>query len=163
MTTRDYLQLILYTCVLLATAKPLGLYMQRVFDGTRTFLHPVFSKLENAIYRACSINPNEDQEWTKYAGCLLIFSGVTLAVTYLILRFQAHLPLNPQNLPNLSPDLAFNTAMSFTTNTNWQSYGGESTMSYFSQMVALTSHNFISAAVGISVAVALIRGLSRRE
>ncbi len=163
MTERDFFQLGLFLIVLLVTAKPLGLFMQRVFSGEKTFLHSIFGKFENLIYRFCLVNPSEDQEWTSYAASLMAFSAVTCVLTYLILRFQSHLPLNPQHFPDLPPHLAFNTAVSFTTNTNWQSYGGESTMSYFSQMVGLTFHNFMSAAVGICVAVALIRGLVGKE
>ena len=163
MTAIDYGQLILFVGILLVTAKPLAIFMEKVFEGERQFLTPVFGWLERLIYRWSGIDPDEDQHWTRYAAHLLIFSGVTCLFTYLVLRFQHHLPLNPQKLGPLSPDLAFNTAMSFTTNTNWQSYGGESTMSYFSQMVALVSHNFISAAVGIAVAVALVRAFTRKE
>jgi K+-transporting ATPase ATPase A chain len=163
MTSRDYLQLVLFVLVLLATAKPLGVYMDNVFDGTRTFLSPVLGPVERLLYRLLGVNPDEDQHWTKYSIHLLIFSAVTLVFTYGILRLQQILPLNPQGQGTVVPHLAFNTAMSFTTNTNWQSYGGESTMSYLSQMVGLAFHNFMSAAVGIAAAVALIRGISRKE
>ena len=163
MTSRDYLQLVLFLLVLVVTAKPLGIYMDKVFDGTKTFLSPVLRPLERLIYRLIGVSPDEDQHWTKYAIHMLVFSAVTFAFTYGILRLQQILPLNPQGQGVITPHLAFNTAMSFTTNTNWQSYGGESTMSYLSQMVGLAFHNFISAAVGIAVAVALIRGISRKE
>jgi K+-transporting ATPase ATPase A chain len=163
MSPRDYLQVLLFLGILLASAKPLGLFMQKVFNGEKTFLHPILGKLEFLIYKFCGINPEEDQDWTVYAGGLMGISFVTCMLTYLILKLQGHLPLNPQHLPDLSSHLAFNTAISFTTNTNWQNYGGEGTMSYLSQMVALTFHNFISAAVGIAVAVALIRGLAKKE
>lgn len=162
-TAMDYFELVLFIVLLGVAAKPLGLYMEAVFDGRRVFLTPVLGWLERLIYRSVKIDSDEDQHWTKYSAALLIFSAVTLFFTWIILRFQGQLPLNPQKFPGLSADLAFNTAVSFTTNTNWQSYGGESTMSYLSQMVGLTFHNFISAAVGISVAVALIRGLIRKE
>jgi potassium-transporting ATPase potassium-binding subunit len=162
-TSIDYIELLTFLGILLLTAKPLGIYLEKVFDGKRVFLTPVLAPIERGIYRVLRVDADEDQYWTKYATRLLVFSAVTLFFTYAILRLQKYLPLNPQGLANLSPDLAFNTAMSFTTNTNWQSYGGESTVSYLSQMVALTLHNFISAAVGIAVAVALIRGLVRRE
>ncbi len=163
MSGLDYGQLVLYVGILALTAKPLGLYLQKVFSGEKHCLIPVLGWLERLIYRLTNIDSEEDQSWSKYAVHLMVFSGVTCLFTYLILRIQNWLPLNPQHLGPLSPDLAFNTAISFTTNTNWQSYGGESTMSYFSQMVGLAFHNFISAAVGISVAVALIRALARRE
>ena len=163
MTFRDYLQLTLFLGILFFTAKPLGIYMDKVFDGTKTLLSPVFGPIERLIYKILGVNPEEDQPWTKYAVHLLVFSAVTFVFTYAILRLQQVLPLNPAGMGVISPHLAFNTAMSFTTNTNWQSYGGESTMSYLSQMVGLTFHNFVSAAVGIAVAVALIRGLARKE
>jgi K+-transporting ATPase ATPase A chain len=163
MTFRDYLQLALYVGILLATAKPLGIYMDKVFDGTKTFLSPVFVPVERLIYRILGVNPEEDQHWTKYSIHMLVFSAVGCALTYAILRLQHKLPLNPAGQGVVSPHLAFNTAMSFTTNTNWQAYGGESTLSYLSQMVGLTLHNFTSAAVGIVVAIALIRGIVRKE
>ena len=163
MTARDYLQLIVFIVILVLLTKPLGIFMDRVFDGERNFLSPIFSPLEKLIYKMLGVRPEEDQPWTRYATDLLIFSAVSLAVTYAILRLQQYLPLNPAGQGVISPHLAFNTAMSFTTNTNWQSYGGESTMSYLSQMLALTMHNFFSAATGIAVAVALVRGISRKE
>lgn len=163
MSIRDYIQLALFLGILLITAKPLGIYLDDVFEGKKTYLSRLIGPIERLIYRISGINPDEDQSWTKYAAHLLGFSVVTLAVTYTVLRLQHLLPLNPAGMGVISPHLAFNTAMSFTTNTNWQSYGGESTMSYFSQMVGLTFHNFISAAVGIAVAVALVRGISRKE
>ena len=163
MLLRDYIQFFLFIGILALTAKPLGLYMGRVFDGSRTLLSPVLGPVERLLYRLIGVDPSEDQHWTKYAIDLLVFSAVTLAFTYAILRLQQYLPLNPAGQGVITPHLAFNTAMSFTTNTNWQSYGGESTMSYLSQMVGLAFHNFISAAVGIAVAVALIRGLARKE
>jgi len=162
-TFRDYLQLTLFLGILFSTAKPLGIYMDKVFDGSKTLLSPVIGPIERLIYKILGVNPEEDQPWTKYTVHLLVFSAVTLVFTYAILRLQQVLPLNPARMGVISPHLAFNTAMSFTTNTNWQSYSGESTMSYLSQMVGLTFHNFISAAVGIAVAVALIRGLARKE
>ena len=163
MTARDWLQFGLYIFLLLILTKPLGIYMDQVFDGAKTFLSPVLGPIERLIYRIMGVSPNEDHHWTKYTVQLLVFSGVTLAFTYALLRLQHLLPLNPAGMGVISPHLAFNTAMSFTTNTNWQSYAGETTMSYLSQMVALVFHNFISAAVGISVAVALIRGIARKE
>jgi K+-transporting ATPase ATPase A chain len=163
MSTRDVLQLVLFIALLALTAKPLGLYMEKVFDGGKTFLSPILRPIENILYRLIGVDPDEDQHWTKYAIDLLVFSAVSLVFTYAILRLQYKLPLNPAGEGVIVPHLAFNTAMSFTTNTNWQSYGGESTMSYLSQMVALVVHNFFSAAVGIAVAVALVRGLARKE
>jgi K+-transporting ATPase ATPase A chain len=163
MSPRDYLQLILFTGILALTAKPLGLYLDRVFEGGRTLLSPVLGPVERLLYRLIGVSPDEDQHWTKYSIHLLVFSAVSLAFTYAILRLQHQLPLNPAGQGVINPHLAFNTAMSFTTNTNWQFYTGESTMSYLSQMVALALHNFLSAAVGIAVAVALIRGLARKE
>jgi K+-transporting ATPase ATPase A chain len=159
----DYLQLILFLAVLLATAKPLGLYIERVLKGERTFLHFLFGKLEKGIYSVSRIHAEEEQGWVKYTGSLMMFSLVSFLFTYLILKFQHVLPLNPQKLGEISWHLNLNTTTSFVTNTNWQSYGGESTMSYLSQMVALTFHNFASAAVGICVAIAVVRGLARRE
>ena len=163
MIFQDYAQLALFMALLLLITKPLGIYMDQVFDGALTFLSPVLGPIERLIYRILGVNPEEDQAWTKYTVHLLVFSAVGLVFTYGILRLQHQLPLNPAGMGAISPHLAFNTAMSFTTNTNWQAYGGESTMSYLSQMVGLTLHNFTSAAVGIVVAVALIRGIARKE
>ncbi|MDB5036711.1 MAG: potassium-transporting ATPase, subunit [Bacteriovoracaceae bacterium] len=163
MTTRDTIQLGLYLIVLILATKPLALHLEKVFEGSKNLLSPIFGPIEKLIYRLLGVNPDEDQHWTKYSIDLLVFSGVTCGFTYLLLRAQKFLPLNPQGFAGMTPDLAYNTAMSFTTNTNWQSYGGESTLSYLSQMLALTFHNFISAAVGIAVAVALIRGISKKE
>ena len=157
-----WFQFVLYLGALLLVTKPLGLYLMQVLDvHGRTWLDPVVQTIERLTYRVCGINPDKEQGWIGYTFALLAFSLVGLLFTYFILRFQDHLPLNPQNLPGLSPHLAFNTAASFTTNTNWQSYAGESTMSYFSQMVALTIHNFTSAAAGIAIAAALVRGIAR--
>ena len=157
-----WLQLALYVGALLLLTKPLGLYLAQVLDARgRTFLDPVVKPLERLTYRVCGVDPEREQSCRSYTTALLAFSLIGLLFTYFILRYQHLLPLNPQNLPGVEPDLAFNTAVSFTTNTNWQSYGGESTMSYFSQMVALTIHNFTSAAVGIGVAAALVRGIAR--
>jgi K+-transporting ATPase ATPase A chain len=163
MSLRDIIQLILFIGLLALTAKPLGLYLSRVFEGSRTLLSPVMGPVERLLYRLIGVDATEDQSWSRYAVQLLVFSAVSMLFTYAVLRLQHILPLNPAGMGVISPHLAFNTAMSFTTNTNWQSYGGESTMSYLSQMVALVLHNFLSAAVGIAVAVALIRGLSRKE
>src|SRR5215510_11509250 len=137
--------------------------MTKVFNGERTFLSPVLRPIERGIYAICGIRESEDQHWLAYAFAMLLFNGATFFLLYAILRTQAWLPWNPQGFGNLSPDLAFNTAMSFTTNTNWQNYGGETTMSYFSQMAGLAVHNFVSAATGIALAVALIRGFARKS
>ena len=145
MHTTDYLQFIAYAAVILATTQPLGRYMATVFSGERTFLTPVLQPAERLIYAICGVRPNTEQSWKSYAGDLLLFA------------------LNPQGLSAVPPDLAMNTAISFNTNTNWQAYGGENTLSYFSQMTALAVHNFLSAATGLAVAVALIRGLARKS
>jgi len=163
MFARDYLQLILYVGILLLLTKPMGIYLDQVFSGRKTFLSPLFHGLEQGIYRVCGIDPEEEQNWKRYALNLLVFSFATLLLTFFMIYFQKPLPLNPQGLERPNFHLTFNTAISFLTNTNWQSYGGESTMSYLSQMVALTFQNFISAAVGLSVAVALIRGIARKQ
>jgi len=162
-TLNGVLQVLLYLFLVLLITKPLGLYLYKVFNGERTWLSPVVVPIERLFYRLCGINPEEEQKWTGYVIAMLVFSVVGMLLTYLVLRTQQWLPLNPQNLPNVEPQLAFNTAASFTTNTNWQNYAGETTMSYFSQMVALVFHQFASAATGIVLAVALVRGLARRS
>src|SRR5476651_42596 len=162
MNTSGWIQLILYVGVLLAITKPLGLYLCRVLDADgKTFLDPVVKPLERLTYKLIGVDSSKEHDWKRYATAMLLFSLVSMLFTYAILRLQAVLPLNPQKFPTLSEHLAFNTAASFTTNTNWQSYGGESTMSYLSQMLALTLHNFFSAAVGIAIAAVIVRGLSR--
>ncbi len=162
MTHSGWIQLILFIGVLLAITKPLGLYLCRVLDAQgKTFLDPVIRPLERLTYRLCGIDPKQEQDWKQYAVAILLFSLISMFFTYAILRLQGILPLNPQKLGALSEHLAFNTAASFATNTNWQSYSGESTMSYFSQMVGLTFQNFVSAAVGITIAAALVRGIAR--
>jgi len=158
-----WLQFALYVTALLLITKPLGLYLVQVLDARgRTWLDPLVRPVERLTYRVCGIDPEHEQGWIGYTIAMLLFSLVGLVLTYFILRFQDHLKLNPQNLPGLSPHLAFNTAASFTTNTNWQFYTGEATMSYFSQMVGLALHNFTSAAVGIAIAAALVRGIARQ-
>jgi len=159
MTANGWLQILFFSAVLLAVTKPMGLYILRVYDGSYRWL----GFIERPIYRICGIDDKEDQHWTHYAAGLLLFSVVSMLVTYLALRLQGSLPLNPAQLPGVVDRQAFETAASFTSNTNWQSYVGEKTMSYFSQMTQLAFHNFASAAVGISVAVALIRGIARRS
>lgn len=163
-SSNDWFQFLLYVLALLLITKPLGTYLMQVLDPAgRTWLDRLVKPFERVTYRLCGIDPTREQGSLDYTFALLAFSVVGLFFTYFILRFQDHLPLNPQNLPGLSPHLAFNTAASFTTNTNWQSYPGESTMSYFSQMVALTIHNFTSATAGIAVAAALVRGIARQS
>jgi potassium-transporting ATPase potassium-binding subunit len=157
-----WIQLGLFLILLFLITKPLGIYLYKVLTpNERTFLHPLFGPIERLIYRLAGIQSEKEQGWLAYTASLLIFSLITCLLTYAVLRLQYFLPLNPQNFAGLSPHLAFNTAISFTTNTNWQSYSGESTLSYFSQMVALTSHNFFSAAVGIAVAAAVVRSIAR--
>jgi K+-transporting ATPase ATPase A chain len=163
MISNGILQIALYTVVVLALAKPMGAFMAKVFEGRRTWLHRVLRPLEAGIYKVCGIDETAEQRWTRYAGSLLIFSLVTLLFTYLLQRVQQWLPLNPQGLGNVSPDLSFNTAVSFTTNTNWQFYTPETTMSYVTQMIGLATHNFFSAAAGIAVAIAVIRGFARHS
>jgi K+-transporting ATPase ATPase A chain len=161
--TAGIFQIALYFLVIAAITKPMGAFMAKVFAGERTFLHRVLRPLEAAIYRLCGIDESAEQRWTQYAGSVLVFSIVSLLFTYLLMRVQQWLPLNPQGLANVGPDLSFNTAVSFTTNTNWQSYTPETTMSYFTEMAALATHNFFSAALGIAVAIAFIRGFARHS
>jgi len=162
MNTSGWLQLAFFSIVLLALTKPMGLYLVRVLDAKgRTCLDPVLKPVERLIYRLAGIDPAKEQDWKGYVVSVLIFSVVGMLLTYLILRLQYLLPLNPQGFSGVAGDLAFNTAASFTTNTNWQNYGGESTLSYLSQMVGLTFHNFVSSAAGIAIAAALVRGIAR--
>ena len=166
MTISGWIQLVLFVFALLAITKPMGVYLCKVLDADgRTFLDPVMKPIERLVYRLTGVESHKEQDWKHYTRAMLLFSAVGLLFTYAILRLQAVLPfqhlLNPQNLPAVGEHLAFNTAASFTTNTNWQSYGGESTMSYLSQMVALTFHNWVSAATGIAIAAALVRGIAR--
>jgi K+-transporting ATPase ATPase A chain len=163
MTANGWFQICLFFALVLVCAKPLGLYMTRVFERERTFADRVFRPIERLIYRVTGIDETHEMRWTEYAVVMLLFSLVTMLVTYVIERLQHLLPLNPQHLAAVAPDLALNTAASFTTNTNWQAYVPETTMSYLTQMLTLAYHNFFSAAVGMALAVALIRGISRRE
>jgi K+-transporting ATPase ATPase A chain len=164
MRSIDWLQLVLYVGALALITKPMGLYLVQVLDaGGRTWLDPVIKPFERLTYRLMGVQSNREHDWKQYTFAMLLFSLVSCLFTYGILRLQQLLPLNPQGFGPLSPDLAFNTATSFTTNTNWQSYTGESTMSYLSQMVALVIHNFASAAVGIAIAAALVRGIARHS
>jgi K+-transporting ATPase ATPase A chain len=161
MTTNGILQFLLFFVVLLLTTKPLGIFITKVFRNERTFLTPVLGPLERLIYRLCRIKPEQEMRWTAYTAAMLMFSLVSMLVLYFIMRFQQFLPFNPAGMTAVPADLAFNTAASFTTNTNWQAYSGESTMSYFTQMAGLAFHNFASAAMGIAIAVAIVRGLAR--
>ena len=164
MRSIDWLQLGLFVAILALITKPMGLFLGQVLDPKgRTWFDPVFKPLEKITYRLMGVNAEREQDWKQYAIAMLLFSAVSCIFTYAILRLQNHLPLNPQGFGALSPDLAFNTAVSFTTNTNWQSYTGEATMSYLSQMVALVIHNFGSAATGIALAAALVRGIARHS
>jgi K+-transporting ATPase ATPase A chain len=165
MTSQGLLQIGVYFLILVAITKPVGAYMAKVFSGERTFLHPVLRWLEVLIYKAAGVREEVEQRWTQYAGALLAFSVFGAILAYVLQRAQAYLPLNPQNFgtPNVTPDLAFNTAVSFITNTNWQSYSGESTLSYFVQMAALTVQNFLSGAAGVAIAIALVRGFARQQ
>lgn len=161
-TPAGWLQLALFMTALTALAVPLGVYIARVLAGERNLLTPVLKPIEGFIYAMGDVRPDHEMTWKDYATAVILFSFGGFVLLFLLLRFQGSLPLNPQSMANLTPDLAFNTAVSFVTNTNWQSYGGEATLSYFSQVVGLTVQNFVSAAVGIAVLAALIRGLTRQ-
>ncbi len=165
MTSYGIAQIVLFFLLILALTKPVGIFMARLFEGKRTFLHFVCRPLEVFCYKAIGVHEETEQRWTQYAGSLLAFSVFSFLFVYLLQRLQGFLPLNPQqfNGTNVTPDLAFNTALSFPTNTNWQAYSGESTLSYFVQMAALTVQNFASAAAGMAVAIALVRGFARQS
>jgi potassium-transporting ATPase potassium-binding subunit len=163
MTANGWVQFLLYFAVLVLLMRPLGVYMARVFEGQGTFLDPVLKPIERLLYRLSGVEADAEMNWREYTAAMLLFSFVSLLLTYIIERAQHHLPWNPQGWPGVPPALAWNTAASFTTNTNWQSYVPETTMSYFTQMVGLAYHNFLSAAVGIAVAIALVRGVARRQ
>ena len=163
MTINAWIQLSLYLAVLLAAVKPLGLYMARVYEGQPCGLDRVLGWLERGIYRMAGIDPQHEMSWRRYAESILLFNAVGLLSLYGLLRLQGSLPLNPQGFSGITPDLAFNTAASFISNTNWQSYGGETTLGYLSQMLGLTVQNFVSAATGMAVLIALFRGLTRRS
>jgi len=162
-TINGWLQAGIFFALILALTKPIGLYMAHVFGGERTFLSPVFAPVERAFYRICRVDPAAEMSAKGYLFALFAFSAVGLVWLYAVLRLQKFLPFNPQGFDNLAPDAAWNTAVSFLTNTNWQFYSGESTMSYFAQMAGLAWHNFVSAAAGIAVAIAVIRGFSRTD
>ncbi|HUA96864.1 MAG TPA: potassium-transporting ATPase subunit KdpA [Terracidiphilus sp.] len=161
MSANGWLQFGIYCVILLLTVRPVGIYLGRVLEGESTWLDPVLRPCERLIYRLCAVNAEKEMNWREYAFALLGFSAVSMVATYVIERTQQWLPFNPQHLANVSPDLAWNTAASFTTNTNWQFYTPETTMSYLTEMAGLATHNFFSAAAGLVVAVALIRGIKR--
>ena len=161
MSANGWLQFLVYSLVLLLTVRPVGIYLTRVLEGQRTWLDPVLRPCERLTYKLCGVNADHEMNWRQYAFAMLGFSAVSMVLTYIIERAQALLPWNPQHLAAVGPDLAWNTAASFTTNTNWQFYTPESTMSYLTEMAGLATHNFFSAAVGIVVAVALVRAIKR--
>jgi K+-transporting ATPase ATPase A chain len=163
MSLNGWLQIALFIALILLFAKPMGLYMTRVFERRRTWLDPVFGPCERLLYRLTGVDAQDEMTWRQYALAMLTFSGATLVLTYAVERLQHLLPLNPQHLPGVAPELAMSTAISFTTNTNWQAYTPETTMSYLTQMLGLATHNFWSAAVGLALAVAFIRGIAGRE
>jgi potassium-transporting ATPase potassium-binding subunit len=163
MTQNGWFQIGLYFFTILLITKPIGIFMTKVFNRERTFLDPLLRPVERLVYRLTGIHEKHEMRWTEYAVAMLLFSGVSMTLLYLLERTQKWLPFNPQKFPNVDPSLAFGTAASFTTNTNWQVYSGESTMSYLTQMAGLAYHNFVSAAVGIVLAIVVIRGIARRE
>jgi potassium-transporting ATPase potassium-binding subunit len=164
MTVNGWLQILFFLALIFAVTKPMGIFMARVFSREKTFMDPVLRPIERLLYRVTAVDETHEMRWTEYAVSMLLFSVVSMLVLYLMQRVQGFLPLNPQKFGAVSPaHLAFNTAASFTTNTNWQVYSGESTMSYFTQMAGLAYHNFASAAVGIALAIAFIRGIARRQ
>jgi potassium-transporting ATPase potassium-binding subunit len=164
MTLNGWLQIAVFFALVLVAARPMGLYMARVYGREKTWLDPVLGPLERLLYRVTGVDPNEEMRWTQYASAVMVFSLATMLLTYAVERLQHAIPLwNPQHLPAIEPYLAWNTAASFTTNTNWQSYVPETTMSYLTQMFGLATHNFWSAATGMALAIAFIRGISRRE
>src|SRR5271169_4632164 len=172
MTPNGIFQIVVFFALIVAVTKPLGWYMTKVFAGERTFLHPVLRPLERLCYAAGGVKESVEQRWTQYAASLLAFSIFSFLFLYLFQRLQGVLPFNPMGFGTahapagataMTPDLSFNNAVSFTTNTNWQNYSGESTLSYFVQMAGLTMHNFTSAAAGMAIAVALIRGFARQQ
>ena len=163
MTLNGWFQIFLFFVAILLTTKPMGIFMAKVFSRERTWLDPVLRPIEKLIYKLTGVNEDHEMRWTEYSIAMLLFSAVSMLVLYLLQRVQHSLPFNPQGMANVAPDLAFNTAASFTTNTNWQFYSGENTMSYLTQMAGLAFHNFVSAAVGIALAVVFIRAIARRE
>ena len=163
MTLVGWLQIAVFMTAIGLLTRPLGGYLARVYSGQRTLLQPVIGPIERMLYRAAGVKAQSEQNWLRYATSFLAFHALSILALYALLRLQFVLPLNPQNFPALSPDLALNTAVSFVTNTSWQSYAGETTMSNLSQMAGITVHSFLSVASGIAVAVALVRGFARRR
>ncbi len=163
MTANGWLQIVVFLALILAVTKPMGVFMTRVFNRERTFMDPVLRPIERLIYRLTGVDENHEMRWTEYAGAMLLFSAVSMLLLYLMERVQGFLPFNPQKFAAVPQALAFNTAASFTTNTNWQNYSGEVVMSYLTQMAGLAYHNFASAAVGVALAIAFIRGIARRQ
>ncbi len=163
MTANGWFQIVFYLLVILLLTKPIGIFITRVFNREKTILDAFLRPVEKLIYRLIGVDEQREMRWTEYAVAMLLFSGVSMALLYVIERTQRWLPFNPQKLVNVEAGLAFGTAASFTTNTNWQAYAGESTMSYLTQMAGLAYHNFISAAVGIVLAIVVIRGVARKE
>ncbi|MFA5272480.1 MAG: potassium-transporting ATPase subunit KdpA, partial [Candidatus Omnitrophota bacterium] len=163
MNWNNFIQISIFLAALLLLVKPLGTYMARVYEGEPCGLNVWFSWLEKLIYRFSGVNPAQGMSWKVYAAAVILFNIIGIVVVYTIQRFQPHLPLNPMSMPAVPADLSFNTAVSFATNTNWQSYGGEATLSYFTQMFALTVQNFVSAATGMAVLVASIRGFVQKQ
>lgn len=163
MTLNGWIQILIYFALLTALTRPVGGYLYRVFNGERTLLGRAFGGIERLIYRCAGVDAQAEQSWIGYTMAMLAFNLVCFASLFVLLLVQGHLPFNPQGFGTLAPDLAFNTAISFVTNTNWQSYGGETTLSYSTQMIGLTVHNFVSAATGIGLAIALVRGFARRS
>src|SRR5271169_3965687 len=163
MTVNGWVQIVVFLLLVLAVTKPIGVFITRVFNRERTFMDPVLRPIERLIYKLCFVDENHEMRWTEYAFAMLLFSAVSMLLLYLMQRVQGFLPLNPQKFAAVAQALAFNTAASFTTNTNWENYAGETTMSYLTQMAGLAYHNFTSAAVGIALAIAFIRGIARRQ
>src|SRR5271170_8318879 len=163
MTGNGWVQIALFSVIIIAVTRPLGGYMTRVFAGERTLLSPVLRPVERAVYWCCGVDEKEEQHWLTYAVAIMLFSAAGFVTLYALQRLQWYLPFNPQGQTAVEQSLALNTSVSFVTNTNWQAYGGETTMSYLVQMAGLTVHNFVSAATGIAMALALIRGFARRE
>ena len=164
MTANGWLQILLFLLLVFLVTKPMGVFMTRVFNREKTFLDPVLRPIERLLYRVTGVDESHEMRWTEYAISMLLFSLVSMIVLYLMERLQGYLPFNPQKFSAVTPShLAFNTAASFTTNTNWQAYSGETTMSYFTQMAGMAYHNFVSAATGIALAIAFIRGIARRQ
>jgi potassium-transporting ATPase potassium-binding subunit len=161
MSVNGWIQIAIYFVVLTALVVPLGRFMARVFEGERTFLSPIFRPIEVGLYRVAGVDETREQHWITYTVAMLLFNAAGFLLVSALQRLQSFLPLNPADMSAVAPDLAFNTAVSFTSNTNWQNYGGESTMSYLTQMAALTTQNFVSAATGIALLIALIRAFAR--